>query len=478
MNNEQQRIEELAVNLFNINAVKFGEFDTKSGIKTPVYFDLRVIVSYPDVMELISDLIYEFAFKEMDCVHICGVPYTALPIATLLSVRAKKSMLMRRKEAKAYGTKKMIEGHYEAGQSCLIIEDVITSGSSVLETVKDLRKEGLKADRALIILDREQGGRENLAKNDVQIKSLFTMSKLIEILVQKEKIDNTMANKVKKYLLETPAAVKIDSLEDRTLLTYEQRSELSTNTVAKRLFHIMSAKKSNLCLSIDLTSTIKILDMIEKVGEHICLLKTHADIIEDFNTDFTVSLKNLAKKFNFLILEDRKFADIGNTVALQYSKGIHKIAEWADCVTVHSLPGEGILKAINNSCDNGIGSRGVFLLAEMSSEGNLITTEYTAQTVKMASKYPNVLTGFVCQTKESFNDPRYIQLTPGVQFECSKDELGQVYNTPEKVILEKGADVVVVGRGIVTAKNPEAQAVLYKNVLWSNYLRRVSGKIE
>lgn len=131
----------------------------------------------------------------------------------------------------------------------------------------------------------------------------------------------------------------------------------------------MAVKKTNLCLSVDLTTTKQILDLLEKVGEHVCLVKTHVDIIEDFNADFISRLKQLADRFNFLILEDRKYADIGNTVSLQYSKGLYKVAEWADCVTVHSLPGDGILKALN-SVTNGV-SRGVFLLAEMSSEVNM-----------------------------------------------------------------------------------------------------------
>lgn len=150
------------------------------------------------------------------------------------------------------------------------------------------------------------------------------------------------------------------------MLSFEKRAQLATSSIAKQLFDIMASKQTNLCLAVDLTSAEKIINLLEKVGEHICLVKTHVDIIEDFNENFVSQLKQLANRFNFLILEDRKYADIGNTVSLQYMKGTFKVGEWADCVTVHSLPGEGILKAINGSI-NGV-SRGVFLLAEMSSE--------------------------------------------------------------------------------------------------------------
>lgn len=92
---------------------------------------------------MLSELLSEYSKGlNLQYDHLCGVPYTALPIASLLSVKESKPMLIRRKETKAYGTKKLIEGKFTGGESCLIIEDVITSGSSILETVSDLRKEG------------------------------------------------------------------------------------------------------------------------------------------------------------------------------------------------------------------------------------------------------------------------------------------------------------------------------------------------
>lgn len=111
-------------------------------------------------------------------------------------------------------------------------------------------------------------------------------------------------------------------------------------------------------------------------------------------------------------------------------------------------------------------------------QGNLISPDYTEASVKMAEKYRDLVTGFVCQKRETFSDPGLIQLTPGVQLESAKDTMGQVYNNPEKVVLENGADIIVVGRGIIAAKNPEAQVIIYKDILWKCYLKRISGKME
>jgi orotate phosphoribosyltransferase len=169
---------DLIAKLHKIGAVKYGEFKLKSGAMSPVYIDLRILVSYPKILQHIAELLWQkVQTHQFDL--ICGVPYTALPIATCMSIAHDKPMVMRRKESKNYGTKQMIEGHYQAGQSCLVVEDVITSGASVLETTVDLENAGLKIAHVVVLVDREQGGKENLKQKGYNVSSILTLEEII-----------------------------------------------------------------------------------------------------------------------------------------------------------------------------------------------------------------------------------------------------------------------------------------------------------
>ncbi|XP_076160614.1 rudimentary-like [Ptiloglossa arizonensis] len=465
MDNE---LKELAIDLYEINALKFGEFVTKVGLKTPVYFDLRVIVAYPKIMARLAKVLWKFSEDSSDISQICGVPYTALPLASLISVDSNIPMLIKRKEAKAYGTMKMVEGRFKPGDNCVIIEDVVTSGSSILETVHTLRKEGLKVKETFVVIDREQGGKKNIENHGIKMRSLYTMTGLLAYLLETNKITPKLVNDVTDYLLKYQASIIF--VQDKRLKTpFHVRATNAKNAIASKLFNLMEAKQSTLCLAADLTKSNDILELADLTGPHIVVFKTHIDIIEDFTDDFIKRLKELSKKHEFLLMEDRKFADIGNTVSLQYQKGIYKIAEWADIVTVHVVTGQSIVDGLKNSLKGITEPRGIFILAEMSSKGALTNGDYIQNAISIAQS-SDMVSGIVCQSN-IFTNLGLVQLTPGVKLLKSSDDLGQQYNTPESVV-NSGADLAVVGRGITEAQDKLTATLEYKKELWAAYKKR------
>jgi uridine monophosphate synthetase len=168
---ERENMKNLIIDLNRINAIKFGSFKLKSGILSPIYIDLRVTVSYPKILKQVADLMWKRVTngqQQRNFELICGVPYTALPFATCLSLDHNIPLLIRRKEGpKDYGTKKSIEGVYSKGQECLVIEDLVTTGGSVLEVAHALQEEGLNVKDVVVFLDREQG-----AQKEIESKAL------------------------------------------------------------------------------------------------------------------------------------------------------------------------------------------------------------------------------------------------------------------------------------------------------------------
>lgn len=250
-------------------------------------------------------------------------------------------------------------------------------------------------------------------------------------------------------------------------LGYAQRAELCSHPVSRTLFRLMAKKQTNLAVSADLTQGQALLELAEEVGPHICVLKTHVDILEDYTPQLIEKLQSLSEKHGFLLFEDRKFADIGHTVKQQYQSGIYRISNWAHIVNAHALPGPGVVEGLRE-----VGlpqNRGLLLLAEMSSKGNLAKGSYTQATVELAHKYPDFVMGYISQHRVCQN-PTSIHFTPGVKLEGGEEALGQQWQTPQTVIKERGTDIMIVGRGIYQSSQPGQIALTYKEAGWQAYL--------
>lgn len=135
--------------------------------------------------------------------------------------------------------------------------------------------------------------------------------------------------------------------------TYAQRSQTATHPLTTYLFKLMDLKASNLCLSADVATARELLTIADRVGPSIVVLKTHYDMVAgwDFNPDTGTGarLASIARKHGFLIFEDRKFGDIGNTVELQYTSGSARIIDWAHIVNVNMVPGKASVASLANA---------------------------------------------------------------------------------------------------------------------------------
>lgn len=254
--------------------------------------------------------------------------------------------------------------------------------------------------------------------------------------------------------------------------SFAERAELTKAPLAKRLFNLMAEKETNLALSADVTNSAHLLQLADQLGPEICVLKTHIDIIEDFSQDLLTELLKLAERHQFLLFEDRKFADIGHTVKMQYSSGIYRIAEWADLINAYTIPGPGIVSALAEI--GAIKQRGLILIAELSSHKNLLAADAKQAALELAKIYPDFVIGFI--TQHALGDlPGLLNFTPGIQLEAGADNLGQRYTTPETAILQHGADVIIVGRGILASANPLAKARAYRERCFDLYQQRIAS---
>jgi orotate phosphoribosyltransferase len=194
-------VKEFATFLYKNGIIKFGDFTLVSGKKSPYYVDLRLVPSYPHqfrrMIKYLQNLISEqVGFDNFDAV--ASVPTGGLVIASSLAFELVKPLVYVRNQAKEHGTGKMVEGLISNGMRILVVDDVATTGKSVINGIRELKKAGAKISDAYVIVNRLEGAKEDLKKEGVILHHLVDVFKIAKILHEQKLIDDSVLEKVKK----------------------------------------------------------------------------------------------------------------------------------------------------------------------------------------------------------------------------------------------------------------------------------------
>lgn len=180
-------LEAFALTLYDIQAVRLGQFRLHSGRMSPIYLDLRMLVSFPPALRM-ATAVYTTLLAKLEYDLLAAAPMAGLPLGTALCLALDQPLIYPRKTAKSYGTGKGIEGAYQIGQTAVVIDDLITSGDSILQAIAALKADGLHVNDAVVLIDRQQGGMENLQSAGYHPHAAMTIRQLLSMLEANQRI--------------------------------------------------------------------------------------------------------------------------------------------------------------------------------------------------------------------------------------------------------------------------------------------------
>ncbi len=194
---------QVADGLIDAGCIKFGKFTLKSGLESPIYIDLRQLISYPALLQRVGAE-YLPLLRKLKFTSLAGLPYAAIPIATAISLLGGWPMIYPRKEAKTYGTKAEIEGLYAVGDQVVVIDDLATTGGSKFEAIGKLTAAGLRVKDVVVLVDRQSGARQALAEAGIQLHAVFTLTELLDHWEKTGKVPAVQIQAAREFIACTP----------------------------------------------------------------------------------------------------------------------------------------------------------------------------------------------------------------------------------------------------------------------------------
>jgi uridine monophosphate synthetase len=193
---------ELTLKLHELGCIRFGDFTLASGRQSPLYIDLRRMSADPSLLQLAADA-YAKLLQPLPFDRLAAVPYAALTLGTAVALTLHKPLIYPRKEVKSYGTGQAIEGIYAAGERVVVLEDLVTTGGSVVKAIEPLKAAGLLVSDVVVLIDREQGGREALASQGYRLHAALKLGDILAELYQAGRISAEQVIAVQNYLKES-----------------------------------------------------------------------------------------------------------------------------------------------------------------------------------------------------------------------------------------------------------------------------------
>ncbi|MBE9145888.1 bifunctional orotidine-5'-phosphate decarboxylase/orotate phosphoribosyltransferase [Planktothrix mougeotii] len=184
---------DLILQLYDIGCITFGDHVQASGEIFPYYIDLRRIISTPQIFHQIVGA-YGEILETLTFDRIAGIPYGSLPTATGLSLRLQRPMIFPRKEVKTYGAGRLIEGHFQPGETIVVVDDILITGNSVMKGAEKLKSAGLKVYDIVVLIDHERGVKERLKDNDYNAHAVLKLSEIAETLYESNRITDQQFN--------------------------------------------------------------------------------------------------------------------------------------------------------------------------------------------------------------------------------------------------------------------------------------------
>jgi uridine monophosphate synthetase len=194
-----QLANQLSNHLFDAGCIQFGAFTLKSGLTSPIYIDLRLLVSDPQLLRKVAQAMADAA-RDIPFDRIAAIPYAGLPIGTAIALEMERPLIYPRQEVKQHGTRRAIEGAFKPGETVLLVDDLITRGDSKIEAIAPLEETGLKVRDVLVLIDREQGGTADLAQRGYTLYAILRLTEILDALRESGRITPAQYDEVLAYL--------------------------------------------------------------------------------------------------------------------------------------------------------------------------------------------------------------------------------------------------------------------------------------